>query len=198
MPWRSSSCNWAVHCFGPPFFFGDSTKFVWSFCLRGQGKWWHENEGAALPSPYTGTLLNHRDNEPTVDWIRRILVLRAALIVIAIRNIWKAKLKICFCSGPFGCFIVLLFLSVFLRTNLAVVYQVCAHCQQYVIAGLFGGLKPWKRASNSTLWEVKLRTKITFFLCLMEVVSSHRPCMLRVSLQRSHLLFHCWTRHIFV
>lgn len=69
-------------------------------------------------------------------------MLRAALIVITIRNIWKAKLKICFCDGPFGCFIILLFLSVFLRTNLAVVYQVCAHCQQYVIAGLFGGLKP--------------------------------------------------------
>lgn len=35
----------------------------------------------ALPSPYTGTLLNHRYNEPIVDGTRRVLVLREALLL---------------------------------------------------------------------------------------------------------------------
>lgn len=104
-----------------------------------------------------------------------------AALLLLLSEISGRQIENVFMMGLLGVFIVLLFLEVFLRTNLAVVCQVYAHCHQYVIAGLFGQLKSWKPASSSTLWEVKLASKMPFYLCHMEAISSHRSCMLAES-----------------
>lgn len=122
---RLNSCERSVvrvKCLYEEAVNGSTVMQVWHLLYRIQG-------------PYSTTEIM------SLQWMdREGSGVASGLIVIAIRNIWKANQK-CFYDAPLGVFIVLLFLEVFLRINLAVVCQVYAHCHQYVIAGLFGQLK---------------------------------------------------------